>query len=222
MKAVVIGGHTRNIGKTSVMSALIREFAPLGWTAVKITQYGHGICSLDGDPCGCAPEEHPFALTEETDPQGHGDTCRFLAAGARRSLWLRVRQGQLAGAIPLLVETIASRDGWAMIESNSILQFLDPLLYLAVLDGSQRDFKPSALRALTRADALVPVDTGFDGSSSFTPWRGLDPTFFRDKPVFPVRKNHYQSPALNEFVRQRLAAGTVSLSSPAQEEIWPH
>ena len=66
MKAVVIGGHTRNIGKTSLMSALIREFEPLGWTAVKITQYGHGICSLDGDPCGCAPEEHPFALTEES------------------------------------------------------------------------------------------------------------------------------------------------------------
>jgi hypothetical protein len=209
MRAVVIGGHTRNIGKTSVMSALIREFAPLGWTAVKITQYGHGICSLDGDPCGCAPEEHPFALTEETNPRGRGDTCRFLGAGARRSLWLRVRQGQLGEAIPLLVETIGSRDGWAMIESNSVLEFLDPLLYLAVLDGSRCDFKPSALRALARADALIPVGNGVDGPSGTPPWLGLDPALFRDKPIFPVGKNDYRSPALNEFVRQKLAAGAA-------------
>jgi hypothetical protein len=222
MKAVVIGGHTRNIGKTSVMSALIHEFAPLNWTAVKITQYGHGICSLDGDPCGCAPEEHPFALTEETDPCGHGDTCRFLAAGARRSLWLRVRQGQLAGAVPLLIETIGSGDGWTMIESNSILEFLQPLLYLAVLDNSQRDFKPSALRALTRADALVPVGAGFDRSSGSAPWLGLDAALFRDKPTFPVPRTDYQNPALNEFIRQKLGTAAARASSAAQEQTWPH
>ena len=222
MKAVVIGGHTRNIGKTSVMTSLIREFAPLGWTAVKITQYGHGICSRDGEPCGCAPEEHPFALTEETDPRGRTDTCRFLAAGAQRSLWLRVRQGQLAEAVPLLVETLASHDGWAMIESNSILEFVDPLLYLAVLDGSKRDFKASALRGLARADALVPIGDSFDGPSGLGPSLGLDSALFRNKPRFPVPRNSYRSPALNEFVRQRLATGTRTQRSPAEEQIWPH
>jgi len=222
MKAVVIGGHTRNIGKTSLMSALIREFEPLGWTAVKITQYGHGICSLDGDPCGCAPEEHPFALTEETDPHGRGDTCRFLAAGARRSLWLRVRQGQLASAIPLLMEAIGPGDGWAMIESNSILEFLQPLLYLAVLDDSRPDFKPSALRALARADVLVAVGSGLDRRSGSKPWLGLDPAVLRNKPVFPVTRSDYRNPALNQFIRQRLAAGAVSSSSPAREQIWAH
>ena len=48
MNAVVIGGHTRNIGKTTEMSALIREFAPCGTAAVKIKQYGHRVCSHDG------------------------------------------------------------------------------------------------------------------------------------------------------------------------------
>lgn len=219
MRAVVIGGHTRNIGKTSVMSALIREFAPLGWTAVKVTQYGHGICSRDGEPCGCEPEEHPFALTEETDPQGRGDTCRFLAAGARRSLWLRVRQGQLAEAVPLLMETIGSRNGWAMIESNSILEFVDPLLYLAVLDGSKRDFKPSALRALARADGLVPVNDSFGGPSTFPPSLGLASDVFRNKPIFPVQRNSYRNPELNEFVRRRLATSARNSNPPAEEEL---
>src|SRR5579859_5287808 len=96
MKTVVVGGHSRNIGKTSVMAGLIHDIKSLDWTAVKITQYGHGICSQDGEPCGCTPTEHAFMLTEERNAGGRADTCRFLAAGARRSLWLRARQGQLA------------------------------------------------------------------------------------------------------------------------------
>lgn len=170
MKAVVIGGHTRNIGKTSVMSALIRELAPMGWTAVKITQYGHGLCSLDGEPCECAPKEHPFALTEETNGQGRGDTCRYLAAGARRSLWLRVREGQLAEALPTLEGALDGVE-WVMLESNSIVEFIDPVLYLVVMDGSRRDFKPSARRALARADALIPIKTRLDAPL----WPGLNP-----------------------------------------------
>jgi hypothetical protein len=201
MNAVVIGGHTRNIGKTSLMASLIREFAPLGWTAVKITQYGHGVCSHDGKPCDCAPEEHPFALNEETDPQGRADTCRYLAAGARRSLWLRARQGQLAAALPLLRRKLRAEE-WVILESNSILEFIDPLLYLAVVDRSKEDFKPSARRALARADALVAVlgreqagaarDAGANGAA----WSGM--------PEYCVCGPKYWSAELAEFVRQRL------------------
>ena len=203
MKAVVVGGHTRNIGKTSVMTGLIHGLKALDWTAVKITQYGHGICSLDGQPCACQPKEHPFVLTEEQDARGGGDTCRFLAAGARRSLWLRVRQGQLGDAFPML-EKALRRESWVMIESNSILEFLKPALYLVVLDSSERDFKPSARRFLDHADALVPVESRFDARAwgGFAPWK-LDP-----KPVFPVAAGRYFSPELCEFVRQRLQVST--------------
>ena len=159
MKTVVVGGHSRNIGKTSVMAGLIRCMKSMHWTAVKITQYGHGVCSHDGQPCGCAPTEHPFALTEERDATGRSDTSRFLQAGARRSLWLRVRQGQLAEAMPILREALAG-DDCVMIESNSVLQYMEPLVYLAVLDPRQNDFKPSALTYLGRADALVPIANG--------------------------------------------------------------
>src|SRR3989442_2038281 len=108
MKVVVIGGHSRNIGKTSVMAALIGGSRTLDWTAVKITQYGHGICSLDGEPCGCAQRHHPFVTTEEKNSAGRSDTCRFLAAGARQSFWLRVRQGQLPLAYPSLEYRLSS------------------------------------------------------------------------------------------------------------------
>ena len=42
---VVVGGHSRNIGKTSVAAGLIRHLRDRQWTALKITQYGHGVCS---------------------------------------------------------------------------------------------------------------------------------------------------------------------------------
>src|SRR5579863_6605634 len=180
MQTVVIGGHTRNIGKTSVMSALIRQFAHLGWTAVKITQYGHGVCSRDGHACDCAPEEHPFALTEETDALGRADTCRFLAAGAEHSLWLRVRQGQISSALPLLKRKLRQAE-WVIIESNSILDYLDPLLYLVVLDSSQPDFKPSARRALDRADVLVSV-TSSGTRVVGRQWPEFDPSLLNSKP----------------------------------------
>ena len=165
MNVVVIGGHTRNIGKTSVMCALIREFSSFHWTAVKVTQYGHGICSHDGKPCGCAPAEHPFALTEATNPEGRADTSRYLASGARQSLWLRARQGQLASALPLLFRKLRGAE-WVIIESNSILEFIEPLLCLVVLDGSRRDFKPSAQRSLARADAFISVGAGSQPGST--------------------------------------------------------
>ncbi len=199
MKAVVIGGHSRNIGKTSLMAGLIRHFDRLEWTAVKITQYGHGICSLDANPCECAPEEHPFVLTEETNPRGRGDTCRFLAAGARRSLWLRVRQGQLEEAFPLLEQALNGNE-WVMIESNSILGLLNPSLYLVVLDSQCRDFKPSAREFLSRADALVIVGPRFARSA----WPALDRRSLEEKPKYFLRKGEYFSPSLARFVRKRL------------------
>jgi len=215
MKAVVIGGHTRNIGKTSLMAALIREFAPLAWTAVKITQFGHGICSHDGHSCDCAPEEHPFALSEETDLRGRTDTCRYLAAGARRSYWLRVRQGQLASALPVLARRLRG-PGWAIIESNSILDFVDPLLYLAVLDASKSDFKSSARRALARADALVAIGADRGGAAIARPrWDGIEPEVLAAKPAFSVEEPGYWSAALAAFVRDRLESADDA--APARE-----
>ena len=200
MKFVVIGGHSRNIGKTSVMAALIGASRTLDWTAVKITQYGHGICSLDGEPCGCAPRHHPFEITEEKNSAGRSDTCRFLAAGARLSLWLRVRQGQLTSAYPSLQHALAGSQ-YVIMESNSILGLIEPDLYLFVLDGSRVDFKPSARQYLARADALVPIGPAKPPRS----WAGLQLSGLESKPAFPVVPPSYSSPELSRFVLEKLA-----------------
>lgn len=199
MTIVVIGGHSRNIGKTSVMAELIHSIRPPQWAAVKITQYGHGVCSINGEPCSCDPGRHGFMLTEERERNGRGDTRRFLRAGARRSLWLRVRQGQLPRALPALLRSLR-REEWVMIESNSILGLLDPALYLFVLDRSQSDFKASAKKYFDRADAFIAVGS----HNQPHPWPGIDAQMPATKPVFQVSPPGYASDELHRLVRERL------------------
>src|SRR5580692_5192057 len=107
MAIVVVGGHTRNIGKTSIVAGLIAALPQRHWTAMKITQFGHGVCSANGEPCDCETADHTVAISEERDAATGTDSSRYLAAGAARSLWVRTRQGQLAEAMPRIRKEIA-------------------------------------------------------------------------------------------------------------------
>src|SRR5580698_5850416 len=143
MAIVVVGGHTRNIGKTSVVAGLIAAMPEMQWTAFKITQFGHGMCSANGEPCDCTTAEHTIAISEERTGNTGTDSARYLAAGAARSFWVRTRQGDLSEAMPRIRKELAQA-GNAIIESNSIMRFLRPNLYLSVLDPETADFKDSA------------------------------------------------------------------------------
>ena len=154
MALVVIGGHSRSVGKTSVVAGLISALREFDWTAVKITQYGHGICSANGEACDCATGDHSWAITEERNRTGESDTSRFLVAGASRVFWVRTEQGRLAEAMPTLRNRLESARN-VIIESNSVLKFLRPDLYLTILDPANADFKRSAQEFLDRADAVI-------------------------------------------------------------------
>src|ERR1700742_1775892 len=123
MAVLVIGGHTRNIGKTSVVAGLIAAMPERVWTAVKITQYGHNVCSANGEPCDCETADHTIAISEERSRTSGTDYARYLVAGAEHSFWVRTRQGQLAEAMPRLRALIAETEN-VIIESNSVLRFL--------------------------------------------------------------------------------------------------
>lgn len=201
MAIVVVGGHTRNIGKTSVVAGLIAALPERNWTAVKITQFGHGVCSANGEPCDCVTADHTMAITEERQRDSGTDTARFLAAGAVRSLWVRTRQGELAEAMPRLRALMAQAAGDVIVESNSVLRFLRPDVFISVLDPSVQDFKASALRYLDRADALVvPV------SADLLAWPGVSPSLVGRMPHFTSSPGEYCSAELVSFVAARLAA----------------
>jgi hypothetical protein len=200
MALIVIGGHSRSVGKTSVMAGLITALREFDWTAVKITQYGHGICSADGAACDCATADHSWAISEERVRTGESDTSRFLVAGAVQALWVRTEQGRLAEAMPALRRRLQGARN-VIIESNSVLKFLRPDLYLTVLDPSTADFKNSAREFLDRADAVILHE-----ASAGAAWQAVSLKPVADRPIFRITPPNYVSPEIAAFVRESLMA----------------
>ncbi|HYM10407.1 MAG TPA: hypothetical protein VEU62_06730 [Bryobacterales bacterium] len=206
MKLVVVGGHSRNIGKTSVAAGIIAATPELRWTALKLTQFGHGLCTSDGEPCECAVQDpkHPFSITKEENRGGAGDTSRFLAAGAAESYWVRTPQGGLASAMPEIRRLIAAHP-YVIMESNSVLRFLRPDLYVMVLDGGTADFKPSARENLDRADAFLLLEGPGTEARGQPAWQDVPRGLIERRPLFRVRPPDYFTPDLLPLLRSKLA-----------------
>ena len=211
-RLIVVGGHTRSIGKTQLVCDVIRAFPDVEWIAGKVTQYGHGVCAQNGENCDCAPTEHVCALDWETRRDTGTDSARFLAAGARRSFWLRTKQGYLAEGLPLLreaLEKLSQENSGAanralIVESNSLMQFVKPSLYFAVIDPLKDDFKETAQMALDRAHALVMRgDVG--GEEPPAPlWMRLPAQLMKEKPSVLQREGEDLPEPLWELVHRIL------------------
>jgi hypothetical protein len=225
-RIIVVGGHTRSIGKTQLVCDIIAALPDANWIAGKITQYGHGVCAQNGHDCDCAPDEHVCAIDWENDANSGTDSSRFLAAGARRSFWLRTKQGFLAEGMPLLrsaldeIERIRQRDRETAIapaaspepvnvilESNTLLQFLKPDLFIMVLHPGKSDFKDSARLQLNHASAFVvrgPVPTDDGGRKTAPPWPSVPLRLLDGKPQFLQDEGESVPPSLLEIVRNRV------------------
>jgi molybdopterin-guanine dinucleotide biosynthesis protein len=205
MNQVIVGGHTRNIGKTALVVDLIRALPELEWTAVKLTLYGHRFCSDHSGRCDCAPRGRVVAIDEETHCSSGTDSSRFLAAGALRAFWLRAHRDRLAEALPVLREALVNAQH-VIIESNSLVGFERPDLYLVVLDPGRKDFKPSALRFLDLADAAV-----LRAPYSEPPWEGVPEGLLRRLPTFTQPLGAPLPVELAALVRKRIQRpGAVS------------
>jgi hypothetical protein len=144
MTTIVVGGHSRKTGKTSIAAGIIAAFPERRWTAIKITSHQHA-------------ETPSSVIYEETDRSGHSDTSRFLCAGAARSLWVRAGEHGLDLAVRQLLLSIQS-DPCVIIESNHILQYVRPDFFIFVLRYDVEEFKDSARKILAQADAIVAVN----------------------------------------------------------------
>ena len=220
-RLIVVGGHTRSIGKTQLICDLIAALPQAQWLAGKITQYGHGVCAQNGQDCDCAPTDHVVALDWEAADNSlthpGSDSARFLRAGAQRAFWLRTKQGYLAEGMPLLRESLASAATTAsssnsgespnvIIESNSLLQFVKPSLYVTVFDASREDFKDSARQMLDRADVFV-FRRGLEESGIISPpWLQLPAQLLRGKPSLLQREGEPLPDPLFQLVKRILEA----------------
>jgi hypothetical protein len=186
--SIVVGGQARKVGKTSVAASLISAFSDCPWTAVKISSHRHAGFSGAGD----------CEIRFETSRLGDSDSSRYLAAGASKSLWVRVSEENFGEAVQQLLPIIQS-DPFLIIESNRILDFMEPDLCIMVLKYDVEDFKDSARRMIAKADAAVLVNC----ASLIPPWEGVCEALSRI-PVFPTPDPQILPKGLIELVRDQV------------------
>lgn len=119
--------------------------------------------------------------------------------------------GQLAEAMPRVRKILASTQN-VIIESNSVMRFLKPDLYLTVLDPETADFKTSAQTFLDRADAVLLHASDVRGKHSQAGAAVAPPTWERvslkpvlKRPIFRITPANYVTSEVVEFVRGKFA-----------------
>jgi len=91
-----------------------------------------------------------------------------------------------------------------IMESNSVLRFLRPDLYMTVLDADTEDFKDSAREFLDRADAVI-----LHQANGRAKWKNVSMDAMAGKPIFRIDPPPYVTEEIARFVREKLV-GAIS------------
>src|SRR6201988_34383 len=144
---VTIAGISSQVGKTTLLCQLLREFT--GWEAIKMTHGHYRSCGKDPHAC-CVSDllgDEPlvrsgFQQTYASDK----DTGRYWDAGAANVHWVIVTNDQVERGIQLALERIKAPG--VLIEGNSFLQFID--VDFAVLVTSNKPASAAKIKGSTR------------------------------------------------------------------------
>jgi hypothetical protein len=158
---IAIAGVSSEVGKTTLLCQLLREFP--GWEAIKVTRGHYRSCGKDPHAC-CVSHllsnkpviKSGFLQTYASDK----DTGRYWDAGAANVHWVIVIDDQVEQGIGLALERVKSTG--VLIEGNSFLQFVD-VDFTILVGGNRNDAKSRAIKSSTRwayekASALYQYD----------------------------------------------------------------
>lgn len=164
---VAIAGVSSEIGKTTLLCKLLREFP--GWEAIKMTRGHYRSCGKDPHAC-CVSHllgDEPlvrsgFRQTYASDK----DTGRYWDAGAANVHWVIVTDDQVERGIEQALERV--RAPGVLIEGNSFLRFIDVDFAVLVTGGAGTKIKSSARWAFEKAAAVYLFDQTDEISPSQT------------------------------------------------------
>ena len=158
---VAISGISSEVGKTTLLCDLLREFP--GWEAIKMTRGHYRSCGKDPHAC-CVSHllgDEPlirsgFQQTYASDK----DTGRYWEAGAKNVHWVIVTDDQVERGIQLALERIKAPG--VLIEGNSFLRFIDVdfavVVTSAMIGAPATKIKGSTRWAFQKASALYVFD----------------------------------------------------------------
>jgi hypothetical protein len=173
MAMILVGGQTKNIGKTTLVCNIIEALSQLRWNAVKITTHRHEAIG-----CELRIEGTSYVIWEQISLTAQSDTTRFLRAGAEKAFLIQAEDAGLEGAYSAL-RSLLRPDSHVIVESTRAAGFLHSDLFLLVVNAGQAEFKLSAERQLENVDVVL-----FTGEQKPAP--DFLPQMLQRKPIFPL------------------------------------
>ena len=155
-KILLIGGATRNVGKTSFSCAIIENLSKTNSIiGLKIKTLYEGDAFFHGNDRN--PLKGNYRIIEELDNSGNEDTMRMLKAGAKQVFRIKVKSDFIQEAFDELFQQITD-NSFVLCESNSMRKVLEPALFLMIKHKNSNEIKPSAKELEPLADKIIFTD----------------------------------------------------------------
>jgi hypothetical protein len=156
---VAIAGVSSEVGKTTLLCELLREFPE--WEAIKMTRGHYRSCGKDPHACCVSHLLGREPLVRSGFQQTYADdkdTGRYWDAGARNVHWVIVTDDQVERGIRLALARVNAPG--VLIEGNSFLRFIDVDFAVLVTSGAHSKIKGSVRWAFQKASAAYLHDQG--------------------------------------------------------------
>lgn len=152
---LIIGGASRNVGKTSLILHLIEEYRrTFPVTCIKVTSIRQEEHRFHGNHTELRGNN--FAVKEETSVNGHKDTCRMLKAGADRVFYIETPDHLISRAFSSFLQQAAPA-GPLICESRHLRRIVRPGLFLLLRHFDQTLIKPDFETYERLADLVVTI-----------------------------------------------------------------
>ncbi len=154
---ILVGGGSRNLGKTEFVSQLIahnkNKFEII---ALKVKTIYEGDNFFHGKDL--KPLKTDYTIEEFTHATDHEDTSRMLRAGAKRVFKIKAKNNYLGIAFSEFLKNTNTKNTLIVCESNSLRDYVIPQHFFMILGTENAEIKPSAQRLLKYANKIVHSD----------------------------------------------------------------
>ncbi|MBL7905204.1 MAG: hypothetical protein JNL22_09310 [Bacteroidales bacterium] len=171
---LIIGGASRNVGKTSLILHLIEEYRhSFPVTCIKVTSVRQDEHRFHGNHPDLKGND--FSVKEETSVLGHKDTCRMLNAGADRVFYIETPDHLIGRAFSYFLQQAAPA-GPMICESRHLRKVVRPGLFLLLRHFNPLQVKPGFDTYERLADRVVTIPEQHNGPAYLADclqWNGM-------------------------------------------------
>jgi len=154
---ILVGGGSRNLGKTEFVSQLIAHTKEkYDIIALKIKTIYEGDNFFHGKDL--KPLKSDYEITEYTKSNDSEDTSRMLQAGAKKVFKIKAKNNYLGIAFSEFLSKTNTENKLIICESNSLRDYVIPQYFFIILGTENAEIKPSAQRLLKYANKIVYSD----------------------------------------------------------------